>query len=236
MDPIVAANLCSYTDGTQVADYLATPYHSRRVADATDLLIQEARRRSTRPLIADLGAGTRTVSEKLSQHGARAVMVDLGAHQSGRTARWHIPLVRADLTRPLPFRSGALDGIFAGEIVEHLFDPVVFLTECRRVLAPGGVLVVTTPNLATLQDRIRFLIGRSPRQVDPHHPYLKLHIRPFTYSSLVRAFDVCGFRVVGFRSNYVVLGGEARNVSSRVLARVFPSLGGSLVLAGVRTG
>ncbi|SBW22490.1 type 11 methyltransferase [Candidatus Protofrankia californiensis] len=234
MDPIVAANLRSYTGGTQVADYLATPYHARRMADATDLLMRETRRRVSQPLIADLGAGARTVTEGLSQRGARTIMVDVGVHQPPRTASWHIPLVQADLTCPLPFRSATLDGIFAGEIVEHLFDPVAFLEECRRVLVPGGAVVVTTPNLATLQDRIRFLIGRSPRQVDPHHPYLKLHIRPFTYSSLARTFDLCGFRIVGFRSNYVIMGGGARSISSRLIARVFPSLGGSLVLAGVK--
>jgi SAM-dependent methyltransferase len=143
-------------------------------------------------------------------------------------------MVCADLSSPLPFLSATLDAIFAGEIIEHLFDPVAFLRECRRILVPGGTIVVTTPNLATLQDRVRFLVGRSPRQVDAHHPYLKLHIRPFTYSSLVRTFDACGFQPTGFRSNYVVVGSDRRNISIRFLARRFPSIGGSLVLAGVK--
>ncbi|WP_239394106.1 hypothetical protein, partial [Frankia sp. CiP3] len=62
----------------------------------------------------------------------------------------------------------------------------------------------------------------------------KLHIRPFTYSSLARTFHVCGFRLTGFRSNYVVVGGDERSMSVRFLARLFPSIGGSLVLAGVK--
>jgi SAM-dependent methyltransferase len=143
-------------------------------------------------------------------------------------------IVRADVSRPLPFRPASFDGVFAGEIIEHLFEPIEFLRECRRVLAPGGAIVVTTPNLATLQDRVRFLLGRSPRQVDPQHPYLKLHIRQFTYSSLTRAFEACGFTPVSFRSNYVVVGNDRHAVSSRLLARVFPSVGGSLILAGLK--
>ncbi|WP_322752722.1 class I SAM-dependent methyltransferase [Frankia sp. Cas3] len=236
MDPILAANLRSYTDGTQVAAYLATAYHARRVADASDLLMRETRRRVARPLIADLGAGTRTVSEGLCRRGARTVMVDMdtAAHRPGRATSDHIPLVRADLSHPLPLRSATVDGVFAGEIIEHLFDPVAFLRECWRILVPGGALVVTTPNLATVQDRVRFLLGRSPRQIDALHPYLNLHIRPFTYSSLVRTFHTCGFRPVGFRSNYVVVGGENRGISVRFLARMFPSIGGSLVLVGVK--
>ncbi|WP_239311779.1 bifunctional 2-polyprenyl-6-hydroxyphenol methylase/3-demethylubiquinol 3-O-methyltransferase UbiG [Frankia sp. Cj3] len=234
MDPILAANLRSYADGTQVAEYLATAYHARRVADAVDLLTRETRRRAARPLIVDLGAGGRAVSEELRRRGAHTVMVDMDAHLPGQAASWQIPMVRADLSRPLPLRSASVDGVFAGEIIEHLFDPVAFLRECWRVLAPGGALVVTTPNLATLQDRVRFLFGRNPRQIDPHHPYLKLHIRPFTYSSLARTFHVCGFRLTGFRSNYVVVGGDERSMSVRFLARLFPSIGGSLVLAGVK--
>ncbi len=196
--------------------------------------MRETRRRVARPLIADLGAGAPTVSEGLCRRGARTVMVDMVTQRPDRATSGHIPLVRADLSHPLPLRSATVDGVFAGEIIEHLFDPVAFLRECWRILVPGGALVVTTPNLATLQDRVRFLLGRSPRQIDALHPYLTLHIRPFTYSSLVRTFHTCGFRPVGFRSNYVVVGGEDRGLSVRFLARMFPSIGGSLVLVGVK--
>jgi SAM-dependent methyltransferase len=236
MDRIAKANLSVYVDDNAVAHYLAVPYHARRVALATELLLRRTRGRTERPLIADLGAGSPAASVLLRGHGARVVMVDmrhLGAVPSGCPA---VLPVRADLSGPLPFRGEVFDGVYAGEIVEHLFDPVEFLHECRRIMVPGGVIVVTTPNLASLQDRARFLLGRSPRQVDPHHPYLKLHIRPFTYSSLARALERCGFTSVDLRSNYVVVGGARRAISSRFLARVFPSVGGSLILAGVKNG
>ena len=145
-----------------------------------------------------------------------------------------MPFACADLTRPFPIRTGVLDGVFAGEIIEHLFDPMAFLAECRRTLAPGGAIVVTTPNLATLPDRLRFLAGRSPRQVDALHPYLRLHIRPFTYRSLARILRASGFTPTDLRSNYVALGAGRAGIESRALARVFPSVGGSLIVAAVR--
>lgn len=230
VDEIVSANLHAYDGGDDVAHYLATPYHRRRIDIAVDMLVRETRRRTGTPLIADLGAGSAAVARRLRGHRARTVLVD-GTRPATSCTR----LVLADLARPLPLRSAALDGVFAGEIIEHLFEPVAFLRECHRVLVPGGAIVVTTPNLATLADRARFLLGRSPRQVDPHHPYLRLHIRPFTASSLARALTSVGFTPVALRSNYVILGNGRRELSSRLLARAAPSLGGSLILAGVKS-
>ncbi len=47
MDEIVAANLRSYAGGGEVAGYLTTPYHARRVADATALLMRRPSAGST---------------------------------------------------------------------------------------------------------------------------------------------------------------------------------------------
>ncbi len=231
MDEVARANLAAY-EGEAATAYLTDPYHARRVAVAVELLLRETRRCRAAPRLADLGAGSAAVSATLIRRGGRAVMVDLAPGGRGRGGPGAPPLVQADLARPLPFRDGVLDGVFAGEIIEHLFDPLGFLRECRRVLVPGGVLVVTTPNLATVQDRVRFLAGRSPRQVDPTHPYLRLHIRPFTHSALVRAFRRCGLSPLALRSNYWVLGADRWAVRSRLLARLLPSLGGSLILVG----
>ena len=46
----------------------------------------------------------------------------------------------------LPFKDGCFDGIFAGEIIEHLPDQVQAVKEWNRVQKTGGVLVITTPN------------------------------------------------------------------------------------------
>jgi SAM-dependent methyltransferase len=140
-----------------------------------------------------------------------------------------------DATKPLPFASGSLAGVVIGELIEHVFYPEAMIREVARTLAPGGIIVLTTPNLATLQDRLRFLAGHSPRQVDPLHPYLHLHIRPFTVRLLCRLLEECGLTPQAVRSNFVGLQvGRDRWLSSRTMARLFPGLGGSLVISARR--
>ncbi|MDQ7910866.1 methyltransferase domain-containing protein [Phytohabitans sp. ZYX-F-186] len=62
-----------------------------------------------------------------------------------------------DIRRPLPFADGSVDWVYAEHLVEHvsLSDAIGWLTEVRRILAPGGVLRLTTPDLATYVDGYR---------------------------------------------------------------------------------
>ncbi len=66
---------------------------------------------------------------------------------------------------PLPFRTAAFDALFAGELVEHLADPGAGVAEFRRVLRPGGTLILTTPNRLRLAN----LVDRSERPYSPDH-------------------------------------------------------------------
>ena len=145
-----------------------------------------------------------------------------------------MPLL-CDATRSLPLRDSSVAAVVIAELIEHVFRPDDLLREIARVVAPGGWIVVTTPNLATLRDRIRFLFGRSPRHVDPRHPYLGLHIRPMTRSMICALLADAGFDATAVRSNYVSLHpGNGRWLQVRWLARWFPGLGGSLIVAARR--
>ena len=64
-----------------------------------------------------------------------------------------------DISKGLPYDSGYFDAIFAGEIIEHMTDDMFFLAECKRILKKNGILLLTTPNLVSLRNRIRKLFG-----------------------------------------------------------------------------
>ncbi|MGN5380582.1 class I SAM-dependent methyltransferase [Streptomyces lasalocidi] len=148
-----------------------------------------------------------------------------------RTADPRAHRLQFDASQPFPFADGSLDGILAGDLIHMLFDPAAFLRECCRVLKPDGVLVVTTLNLASLQDRLRFLAGRAPFQIDPLHEVLRLHIRPFTFSALEETLRRTGWRPVARKSNHLVFRWGARKVFVRWPAVLWPSLGNALIVA-----
>lgn len=61
--------------------------------------------------------------------------------------RWE----RADLNASTPFPDESFDLIFAVEVIEHLENPRHVLRELHRLLTPGGVLVLTTPNPTSIR-------------------------------------------------------------------------------------
>lgn len=96
----------------------------------------------------------------------------------------------------------------------------------------GGVIVLTTPNTAMLQDRLRFVFGRRPRQLDRVNPHLRLHISHSTPSSLRRDLENTGFERFSFKSNLIRWYLEPeRWLDSRRLAQIFPSLGADIIMS-----
>ena len=61
-------------------------------------------------------------------------------------------VIRCDLTRRLPVASSSVDLIFSEHFVEHISHAQarVLIAECRRVLKPGGIIRISTPNLKAL--------------------------------------------------------------------------------------
>lgn len=58
----------------------------------------------------------------------------------------------------------SFDAVTLRHVIEHVADPVSLLRECQRILKPGGVLAITTPNLDSLGHR---LFGSAWRDLDP---------------------------------------------------------------------
>ena len=76
-------------------------------------------------------------------------------------------VVGADAAR-LPFGDRSFEVITMVETLEHIFleDRPAALAECHRVLQPGGVIVLSTPNHASVVERFKRFTGRHPRLRD----------------------------------------------------------------------
>ena len=61
-----------------------------------------------------------------------------------------------ELTRPLPFDDASVHAVFCEEVIEHLERPAGrrLLRECWRILVPGGILRLTTPDLGWFAHRL----------------------------------------------------------------------------------
>lgn len=98
-----------------------------------------------------------------------------------------------------PFDDQSFDVVLFTEVLEHLLlDPVHALSEAWRVLRPGGLLVLTTPNAISFLRLMRFallwLAGRSPDGPLPLAVYDKHH-REYTAQELKRLLGSTGFSV-----------------------------------------
>jgi 2-polyprenyl-3-methyl-5-hydroxy-6-metoxy-1,4-benzoquinol methylase len=92
----------------------------------------------------------------------RLTGVDFSEYQLELAGRLPYSFRRCNLEDAIPFGDACFDVVFAGEIIEHLYNPDYLLEECRRVVKPGGHLVVTTPNLQAWYNRALFLFGVQP--------------------------------------------------------------------------
>lgn len=109
-----------------------------------------------------------------------------------------IEVVRHDLADPLPFPDGSFDLVVCNAVVEHLhtIHAHVF-KEVFRVLSHGGFFVCTTPNLASILKRLRFLVGRSPlwdlRDYVTQGKRFTGHVREFTVPECRAMLSWSGF-------------------------------------------
>lgn len=154
------------------------------IAAARAALIPTASRAGA--VLADLGCGAGLLAPHVRDRGYRHVGVDLVGGSLSLAREHGVAPIRADV-HALPLADASADVVSAGEILEHVEDPSIVVSEACRILRPGGLLVLDTIN-ATV--RARFvavtLAERIPGLAPPgiHDPRL------FVPPSLLR--EACG--------------------------------------------
>jgi SAM-dependent methyltransferase len=118
------------------------------------------------PSLLDIGCGDGTAASLLAGRYRRIVATDIApatvAEAAARhpgTAEWMV----LDASRALPFADASFSTVISLSTLQYLFDPSSFLAEVHRVLAPGGLVLIETPNMAYLPQRLRLLAGRPIR-------------------------------------------------------------------------
>ncbi len=111
-----------------------------------------------------------------------------------------VPVQVANLnTDPLPYPDASFDLITCTEVLEHLEHYRAALREMNRLLRPGAVLIVSTPNVLNVRSRLRYLLFGfcnmfGPLQLgDDRHHSTHGHINPLSYFYLAHALHGAGF-------------------------------------------
>lgn len=142
--------------------------------------------------VLDLGCGEGAFSAILAQAGADVVGVDVAEAALARARARHPgpEYLLAPPEGPLPFADASVDAVWASEVIEHVADTARWLSEVRRVLRSGGVLLVTTPDHGALRRMGLSLVGWE-RHFDP----VGEHLRFYTRRSLEGLLEDFGFEV-----------------------------------------
>lgn len=151
--------------------------------------------------VLDAGCGDGAFARALSDHGARVQGVDV-SHEAIRRARRAHAASGVDLQVvpegvPLPFEEDGFDVVWAGEVLEHVVDPVAWLSDVRRVLRWGGRLVLTTPYHGRVTT---VLLGLRGGAFDAHFDPRADHLRFFSARTLTGLLQEAGFRDVDLRA------------------------------------
>ena len=116
----------------------------------------------------ELGCGSGSLLEAYAKgNRVTAMDIDTPALDACRQ-RLGVETVWGDFATELPFGDASVDVVVAGETLEHMPYPPVFLGEVRRVLTAGGLFVGSVPNAYRYRNRIRVLSG-GPIDTDPTH-------------------------------------------------------------------
>lgn len=171
-----------------------------------------------------------TVARILAQQPKRGALLDVPAGEGALAARLlklgfdvrccdlypqifrlrGVEIKQGDLSKALPYENETFDFATCVEGIEHIENPQQAIREFARVLKPNGQLIITTPNILNIEERIKWLLYgytshfkplsqehlTSERARFPEMEEIALHVNPVSYSELRYSLENCGFRIL----------------------------------------
>jgi len=140
--------------------------------------------------VLDVGCATGYFLEAAIERGWDAYGIEINPYAVER-AHEHLGerVVRGTIEDAL-FEPSFFDAITMSDVLEHVRGPLATLARVRELLRPGGVVAITTPNIASITARL--LRSRWPHVKAEHQFY-------FSPRSLTHLLDMAGFRLLHLR-------------------------------------
>ena len=200
---------------------------------ATLQLLENHRPKSCLDIGCRRGIMTWAIQQKVM---ARVVGVDIDEIELRYAGQRSIASICTNVDRAvLPFQNEAFDCVILAEVFEHLSAPNHVLAEINRVTISQGGLLITTPNLIHLKNRLTFaLYGKDPIQLS-NQDFGNVHKREYTITSIRYYLERHGFTI--HETIWLTYPGSRHLITSiykKLIVRLWPQLAEIMVLWAVK--
>ncbi|MBF6614425.1 MAG: methyltransferase domain-containing protein [Chloroflexi bacterium] len=124
--------------------------------------------------------------------------------------------IHAGTLETAPYPDGWFDGVTLMDVIEHLQSPRAYVERIARLVRPGGIFCLSTPNIRSLGYKV---LGRNWTEVGPND-----HLYYFTPRTLTRLLEACGFTIHSMQSMGVQIHTWQRWLRYPALYRLAPLL------------
>jgi SAM-dependent methyltransferase len=145
--------------------------------------------------IADIGCGIGVFLAVAKRNGWNAIGIEASQHAAARAKKYYDVDILDSLSK---VKDESFDVVRLSHVLEHVSEPQLFLSEVRRILAPGGIIHVLVPNRESLSSYLVNTIRRW-RNSCPNLStavYPDMHVLGFSHLSLIEVLSKRGFTSV----------------------------------------
>lgn len=183
--------------------------------------------------VVDVGCSTGLLVKKLRDRGYDAEGIELNSESAAWGREHYGVTIHNELLENCPFEPESLNALLFTDVLEHTQHPRDYLREAGRKLVPGGLVLVTFPDICSVESRFHYSLSRLLRRDwlwnNCHVPY---HVWEFTPATAEACFTSAGFEVLEMRRDQPpyetsdslavnILTAPARCLSWPVLGRMF---------------
>jgi len=162
--------------------------------------------------VLDVGCGSGALLAHLAGHAGYRAGIELSSSAAAAAAQVADEVANVGVTGDLPFSPAGFDVVVCADVLEHLADPADALSSVAGLCRPGGAVVISVPNVAYWQARLRLL--RGIWRYEPTGLFDSGHLRFLTRETLVELVTGCGLAVE------TVVAAQVPGLAPHVLARV----------------
>jgi SAM-dependent methyltransferase len=178
---------------TDVGTEVAFSQKYKRYADTLGRHLRAGR-------VVDVGCSTGLLVRILQDRGYDAQGIELNSESAAWGRDRYGVVIHSQPLEDCPYGPESLDAVLFTDVLEHTHHPRDYLREAGRRLAPGGLALVTFPDIRSVESRYNHALARLLRRDWLwHNCHIPFHVWEFTLRTAAACFVSAGFDIVEFR-------------------------------------